>query len=155
MRAAVWLSLMASGNLQAADFCPRHNYLHPAAVQVARGIHDTSELPPGGQRFADILQAWVQQGQVLPQGLRQAALDLCVQLQRGSTPGRSGQSRREPRHKLAVHVLLAGDRAMAEQVVAVSCGWQLDCVLVVSWSLSWPCTSCWQGTGLWQSRLRQ
>ena len=122
-------------------------------MQVARGIHDVSELPPGGQRFADILQAWVQQGQVLPQGLRQAALDLCVQLQRGRSPARGGTSRRagELRYKLAVHVLLAGDRAMAEQVVAVSCGWLLNCTLVVPGSSSWPCMSRWQGIGPWRS----
>ena len=142
---------MACGTLQAAQICIwfRHKLLAFAAVQVARGIHDMSELPPGGQRFADILQAWVQQGQVLPQGLRQAALDLCVQLQRGSTPGRGGTSRRagELRYKLAVHVLLAGDRAMAEQVVAVSCGWLLDCILFFPGSSSQPFMSCWQGIG--------
>ena len=106
---------------------------------MARGIHDVSELPPGGQRFADILQAWVQQGQVLPRGLRQAAMDLCLQLQRGRSPSRGATSRRagDLRYKLAVHVLLAGDRAMAEQVVAVSCGWLLDCILVVPGSSSW------------------
>ena len=148
--------LMASGNLQTAEIRFRLNLHAPAAVQVARGIHDVSELPPGGQRFADILQAWVQQGQVLPQGLRQAALDLCVQLQRGSTPGRGGTSRRaggELRYKLAVHVILAGDRAMAEQVVAVSCGCLLDCALVSPRVFKLAVHGLPAGFGPWRSQL--